>query len=255
MVLRLDDEIGELRKELQSFRAETRQRLELIEGEVTKQVSLNYNRAIVDYLQSATLDFIDSMKCERGGDAEAKCKQKMREIQRQYLELLKAGRLRDSLSALKEAIDVSIGMEKGLASNSNSVCAECMRKEADFLEINGGLLSQLTMLQEPMAPPLNERSTIGSLDPIAMEQGVLDPVAHRARIQVMLSIFKGENRFADFTAATGLKGGHLLYHINKLLDGSLIQQYESKDYVLTRKGLKTLVLLAQMGEELAPAES
>jgi predicted transcriptional regulator len=91
------------------------------------------------------------------------------------------------------------------------------------------------------------------LDPVAMEQGILDPVAHRARLQVMLSIFRGENRFADFTAATGLKGGHLLYHINKLLEGGLVQQYESKDYVLTRKGLKTLVLLAQMGEEIAPA--
>ena len=45
--MKLDEEMGELRKELQSFRAETRQRLELIESEVTKQVSLNYNRAII----------------------------------------------------------------------------------------------------------------------------------------------------------------------------------------------------------------
>jgi predicted transcriptional regulator len=250
--LRLDNEIGELRQELQSFRVETRQRLELIEGEVTKQVSLNYNRAIVDYLQSATLDFIESMKCERGRDAELTCKQKMKETQRKYLELLKTGKLRDSLVALKEAIEVSTGMEKGLASKGNAVCAECMKKEADFLAINSGLLSQLTMIEEPMTPFLNETRTVGSLDPVAIEQCVLDPVAHRARLQVMLSIFKGENRFADFTVATGLKGGHLLYHINKLLDGGFIQQYESKDYVLTRKGLKMLVLLAQMGEELAP---
>ncbi|MCX6648046.1 MAG: hypothetical protein NTV61_01475 [Candidatus Bathyarchaeota archaeon] len=251
--MRLDDEIGELRKELQSFRVETRQRLELIEGEVTKQVSLNYNRAIIDYLQGATLDFIDALKCAKGGDDEAKCKQGIKEIQRQYLELLKAGRIRDSLGALKEAIEVSTRMEKGSAAKGNAACAECMRKEVEFLEINGGLLSQLTMLQEPMASMHDEKGTIGTLDPVAVERGILDPVAHRARLQVMLSIFRGENRFADFTAATGLRGGHLLYHINKLMDGGLVQQYESKDYVLTRKGLKTLVLLAQMGEELAPA--
>ena len=251
--MRLDDEIGELRKELQSFRAETRQRLELIESEVTKQVSLNYNRAIVDYLQGATLDFIDSLKCAKGGGDEAKCKRGIKEIQRQDLELLKAGRIRDSLGALREAIEVSTRMEDGSAAKGNAACAECMRKEVEFLEINGGLLSQLTMLQEPMAPMQDEKGTIGTLDPVAVERGVLDPVAHRARLQVMLSIFRGENRFADFTAATGLRGGHLLYHINKLMDGGLVQQYESKDYVLTRKGLKTLVLLAQMGEELAPA--
>lgn len=249
--MRLDEEMGELRKELQSFRAETRQRLELIESEVTKQVSLNYNRAIIDYLQGATLDFIDSLKCARGED-EAKCKRGMKEVQKQYLELLKTGRIRDSLGALKEAVDATLKMEAQLTVGGRASCAECMRKEAEFLEINGGLLAQLTMLQEPRSIILDEKSSIGSLDPVAMEEGVLDPVAHRARLQVMLSIFRGDNRFADFTSATGLRGGHLLYHINKLLDGGLIQQYESKDYVLTRKGLKTLVLLAQMGEELAP---
>ncbi len=248
--MRLDEEMGELRKELQSFRAETRHRLELIESEVTKQVSLNYNRAIIDYLQGATLDFIDSLKCGRGED-EARCKRGMKDVQKHYLELLKEGKLGDSLGALKEAVAATLAKEQQVAAGGRASCAECMRKEAEFLEINGGLLSQLAMLQEPRSVVLDEKHSIASLDPVAMEEGVLDPVAHRARLQVMLSIFKGENRFADFTAATGLRGGHLLYHINKLHDGGLIQQYESKDYVLTRKGLKTLVLLAQMGDELA----
>ncbi len=248
--MRLDEEMTELRKELQRFRTETRQRLELIESEVTKQVSLNYNRAIIDYLQGATLDFIDSLKCARGED-EVKCKRTMKELQKQYLAMLKEGRLGDGLGALKQAIDATLEKETQLKADGKASCAECMRKEAEFLEINGGLLNQLTMLQEPKSVVLDEKSSITSLNPVAMEVGVLDPVAHRARLQVMLSIFRGANRFADFTAATGLKGGHLLYHINKLLDGGLIQQYESKDYVLTRKGLKALVLLAQMGEELS----
>jgi hypothetical protein len=43
---------------------------------------------------------------------------------------------------------------------------------------------------------------IEMLDPVAMEQGVLIPVVHRVRLQVMLSIFKGGEHVADFTAAT-----------------------------------------------------
>ena len=253
--MRLDEEMAELRKELQSFRNETRQRLELIEGEVTKQVSLNYNRAMIDYIQSATLDFIDSLKCERGIDIEERCKRSIKDIQSKYLELLKKGKLRDSLGALKEAIEFSVQRERELTSNGNTACSECMRKEAEFLEINGGLLSQLSMLQEPVAPTSQGGYSVDSMNPAVLERSVLDPVAHKARLQIMLSIFRGENRFADFISATGLKGGHLLYHLNKLLDSGLIQQYESKDYVLTRKGLKTLILLAQMGEELAPAVS
>jgi hypothetical protein len=81
--LRLDEEMGELRNELQSFRAETRQRLELIEIEVTKQVSLNYNHAIIDYMQGATLDFIDSLKCTKGGADEVKCKNEIKGIHKQ----------------------------------------------------------------------------------------------------------------------------------------------------------------------------
>jgi hypothetical protein len=41
-----------------------------------------------------------------------------------------------------------------------------------------------------MAPMLDDKSKIGALDPVAVEKGVLDPVAHKVRLQVILSIFR-----------------------------------------------------------------
>ncbi len=74
-------------------------------------------------------------------------------------------------------------------------------------------------------------------------------ISHEARLRIMLSTFRGENRFTDLSGATGLSGGHLLYHINRLLEHGFIRQYRNKEYGLTRKGVKTLLFLAQLGGE------
>ena len=53
--MRLDTEISELRKEISQFRTETRQRLEIIENEVNKQVSISYNRAVIEHVADSTI--------------------------------------------------------------------------------------------------------------------------------------------------------------------------------------------------------
>jgi len=73
--MRLDEEISELRKEITQFRTETRQRLEGIENEVNKQVSLNYNRTIIDYVTEMSHDLVENLKCDRP-DEESWCKEK-----------------------------------------------------------------------------------------------------------------------------------------------------------------------------------
>jgi predicted transcriptional regulator len=43
-----------------------------------------------------------------------------------------------------------------------------------------------------------------------------------------------------------------LYHIKKLVESGYVYQAENKDYVLTTKGLRVLVMLAQLTHELEP---
>ncbi|TRO59464.1 hypothetical protein E2P71_01100 [Candidatus Bathyarchaeota archaeon] len=46
-----------------------------------------------------------------------------------------------------------------------------------------------------------------------------------------------------------------LYHIKKLVESGYVYQADNKDYVLTTKGLRVLVMLAQLTHELEPEKS
>ena len=51
--------------------------------------------------------------------------------------------------------------------------------------------------------------------------------------------------FSALSELTGLRGGNLLFHIQKLLESELIlQRHERGDYMITNKGFNLLIMLA-----------
>jgi predicted transcriptional regulator len=53
--------------------------------------------------------------------------------------------------------------------------------------------------------------------------------------------------FSSLSELTGLRGGNLLFHLQKLLDNDMIlQRHERGDYMLTEKGYKLLVMLSEI---------
>ena len=249
--MRLDEEMRELRKEVSQFRAETRQRLEVIENEVNKQVSLNYNRAVVDHLASTTIELIDSLKCGEAKEMELDCKKMMSNAQQGYLRLLKDGRVTEALGAMDEAILVMDKVSQGMRDRGKPGCVECMESERVVIESNKRMLSQLQLLEFPAVAMGEQRQTVGKIDPPSLHDEVLSPLSNKARVQILVSVYEGRNRFADLVEATGQRGGHLLYHLRMLVDHGFVSQFASKEYVLTKKGLKTLIVLAQLSGELS----
>jgi predicted transcriptional regulator len=252
--MRLEKKIEQLRKEIYEFRTETRQRLELIENNVRKQISSNYIRAIFEYVNRTTLDITKCLNCQKNREIELVCKENMISTQQNYIDLLKNGNLSESLVALEEAIAVFSKRMEDMVNRGNIGCGECFRNEIEMMETNRSFLTHLQELQSPSANTAGNWRVVSVIDPSEIEMNVLNPISHKARLEILLSIFKGENRFGDFVGITGLNGGHLLYHLKRLLEHSFIQQYASKDYVLTRKGLKTVNLLMQLNHELRENE-
>jgi len=249
--MRLDEEMRELRKEVSQFRVETRQRLEVIENEVNKQVSLNYNRAVVDHLASTTIELIDSLKCGEANEMELDCKKMMANAQQGYLRLLKDGRVTEALEAMDEAILVMDKVSQGMRDRGKPGCVECMESEIGVIESNKRMLSHLQMLESPAIALGEQRQTVGRIDPPSLHEEILNPLSNKARVQILVSIYEGRNRFADLVEATGQRGGHLLYHLRMLMDNGFVNQFASKEYVLTKKGLKTLIVLAQLSGEIS----
>lgn len=248
--MRLEREVEKLQEELSKFRLETRQRLEVIENEVSKQVALNYNRAIIDYISENTEESIIGLKCEQEKEKEQLCKNWLANIQGSYLELLKKGKINDSINALDETISNVKKFEKVSVEEERIGCVQCFRNQLKVMENNKMLLGQLQLIESPIASLSDNRSTIGEIDPTQLNRHLLNPLANETRLQILISVFLGENRFTDFTKTTGQSGGHLLYHLRILKQNGFINKYESKDYVLTRKGIKALIILAQLNNEL-----
>jgi DNA-binding HxlR family transcriptional regulator len=248
--MRLDGEIEELRKELVKFRTETRQHLEAIESEVTKQVSLNYNHTIIDYLIDVSSDAVRNLKCDRG-DEETICKATLTAHQRRLTSLLKTGRFDDSYTELKQ-VKENLGKFKDMMTGQcRQSCVACIQNELDVLTSSEKLLTQLRSIGSPALTMEQGRATVDSLNPEKAAEQLLEPLSNKTRLTIMKSVFRGENRFTDFIKATGLEGGQLLYHIRKLVDSGHITQYESKDYVLTRMGMRSMMLVAQLNQELS----
>ena len=70
---------------------------------------------------------------------------------------------------------------------------------------------------------------------------MLEPLANSSRLKIFLSIYEGKKSFSKLSQISNLKGGHLIFHLKKLLDSGLIIQEDNKgDYVITQKGVDVI---------------
>lgn len=87
----------------------------------------------------------------------------------------------------------------------------------------------------------DKKLEISEIPEDSVVRSVLDPVANRHRLQILKAISQETSTFSHLSEITGLKGGNLLFHIQKLLDsGMTMQRHGRGDYMITEKGFKVL---------------
>ena len=69
---------------------------------------------------------------------------------------------------------------------------------------------------------------------------VIEPVANKNRVAILLAIHNGSNRFSDLEEKLDLQAGHLLYHLNPLKKSGLLVQDEKKNYSISDRGIAVL---------------
>lgn len=76
---------------------------------------------------------------------------------------------------------------------------------------------------------------------------ICEPLANKQRLLIMRSLVNETKSFSELSKVTNLRGGNLLFHIQKLLDtGMILQKNERGDYFITSKGQVTLQGLADL---------
>ena len=80
---------------------------------------------------------------------------------------------------------------------------------------------------------------------------ILEPVSNNHRLEILRAVAFDMKSFSAFSELTSLRGGNLLFHLQKLLDSGLIlQMHERGDYMITDKGLKILQGLQEIYSSL-----
>ena len=79
-----------------------------------------------------------------------------------------------------------------------------------------------------------------------MISSLVDPLSHEIRFAMLKALSAGSMTFKELGELTGSKGGHLLYHINKLLDSGLVIKTDAGRYSLTDKGMGVMELIKRL---------
>lgn len=116
-------------------------------------------------------------------------------------------------------------------------CEKC------FSEVSSLLIKQVNLMRSMKiyADNQEEKPNIKALKTYDVISEILEPVSNQQRLEILRAVAFETKSFSAFSELTGLRGGNLLFHLQKLTESGLIlQQHERGDYMITEKGFKIL---------------
>ncbi len=126
---------------------------------------------------------------------------------------------------------------------SYAKCDTCFLEVDDLFEKQVNLMRSLRIYSSNN----DKKQCISSICEESIVKDVLEPLSNKQRLQILKSMSNETKTFSSLSELTGLRGGNLLFHLQKLLDNDMIlQRHERGDYMLTEKGYKLLVMLSEI---------
>ncbi len=232
-------EIYDNRAKLDAIHQDIKRLMERSNQEYLDLMLANLKKDFINSLTSYVVDDVES-GLERGMvdpcEMRETCKSRFSEFLKDNADLIKC----DSVS--KEVIDekrVELGeIRKSAPFDKCDIC---------FSEVNSLFDKQLSLISSLQIYSTNEeeRTDISAIPEDIMVKSVLEPLSNKQRLQILKSMASETKTFSALSELTGLRGGNLLFHIQKLLENDLIlQRHERGDYMITNKGFNLLIMLA-----------
>jgi len=146
-------------------------------------------------------------------------------------------------------------VDEGIISKNQSELQEMKnnapKKQCDkcFSEVSNLFGKQILLMRSLRIYDTNEetKKDITVIPEELIVKDLLEPLSNMQRLQILKAVSAQTKTFSDFSALTGLRGGNLLFHLQKLLDsGMILQRHERGDYMITDKGYKTLKGISDM---------
>jgi hypothetical protein len=128
-----------------------------------------------------------------------------------------------------------------------SKCEQC------FSEVSSLFIKQVNLMRSMRIYSDNQecKSNISSIKTDTIMSEILEPVSNNHRLEILRAVAFDMKSFSAFSELTSLRGGNLLFHLQKLLgSGLILQMHERGDYMITDKGLKILQGLQEICSSL-----
>jgi len=236
----IKEEVASLRNEFSRFLQRANQ--QHIEG-MLAEMRKSFMKPMVDYLCEDAGERIHS-QMTRECEMREFCEKAFRDILQETAGFVGKGKI--DAETLKQYRD---RLEKLKKEAKNPNCNRCFSEASNLFEKQVKLMRSLQIYEE--IGEENKKADISEMEPDRLVSEVCEPVANRQRL-LMLKALSGESKtFSELSKLTGLRGGNLLFHLQKLLEaGMVLQRNERGDYIITRKGYSTLQGLSRIYSEI-----
>ncbi len=215
-------------------------RLSAVE-EVLSQNRLMQYADLLNEEASEDIDRLLSADCEK----RAKCHEFFREQLAENLLIIKSGESKEALADLEARIkQAGIRLEKA----KDTQCESCQTNFQKKLKREKRAFQTIVLVEKTNGnKPSQETVNI----PFIVEN-FLEPLSNPVRLKILIGLYEGKKNFSKLSQIMTLKGGHLIFHLKKLLNSKLIAQEDNKgDYIITTKGIEAIrkILFLQTTEK------
>ncbi|WP_440955799.1 winged helix-turn-helix domain-containing protein [Methanosarcina sp. Mfa9] len=239
----IKEEVTTLRSEFSRFLQRANQ--QHIEDMLT-EMRKNFMKPMVDYLCE---DANERMHMQMTGDCGMRefCETAFRDFLQETAGLVGRGKV-DS-----ETVKLYRNKLEELRKEAKTPqCSKCFSEATSLFEKQVKLMRSLRIYEDREEEC--EKGDISEMPPERLVSEICEPIANKQRL-LMLKALSGESKtFSELSKLTGLRGGNLLFHLQKLLDtGMVLQRSERGDYIITRRGYSTLQGLSRIYSEIKEA--
>lgn len=242
------EEFRNLRYEIKSLKKDVNKALEISghrhSDALFMELKGGFSRPVIQYMLADTKE-----KLAVGLDTECKhgdsCKSAFSGLLQEMAFLLLEDRINESsLEEFRRRFD---GLKEKAHSDN---CGDCLDTASRIFE------KQMELIRSFSSSPAEEQSSLVSMNIEDISDDIVsqicEPLANKQRLAILRLLNSATRSFSDISRSTGLRGGNLLFHIQKLLDtGMILQRNERGDYMITRKGRMTLKGMAELYEKLS----
>jgi len=130
---------------------------------------------------------------------------------------------------------------------------KCYKNAVDTFKTLEELIESATEASAKFAKNLYTPKRWPGFEEVREEEicNLLAPLSHVIRLKILKNLGKGGKNYAQLERQIGVKGGHLQFHLNNLIQAGYVTQEEPQGkYLITMKGLKALRFSYELSEAL-----